>query len=135
VRFNSGDPNTDKHGLYEYLVDHATGHPIVLIMPEADFPSGTLVRHISMDLAKYKNVITAPTGSPWFLTHNYLFDPVLPFRLVEGRQHKLCGEWRTVSGNFRLLSRGEHTEYQRDASLTFRSGTVALKWWVLSEPA
>lgn len=131
VRFNEGDPLTDKHGLYEFLVDHATGHPITITAP-VDFPSGTLVRHVSIDLGKYKNVLTAPTGSLWFLAHNYLFDPVLPFRLIERRAGKNSGAQRTAAGNFRLLSKGENTEYQRNAALTFRSGAVTLTWWVLS---
>lgn len=131
VRFNPGDPETDKHGLYEYLVDQTTGHPIA-IPAEDEFSPGTLVRHVSMDLAKYKNVLTAPTGSLWFLAHNYLFDPVLPFRLIENRANSGQGAQRTAAGNFRLLSRGEHTQYQRSASLAFRDGTVTVTWWVLS---
>jgi hypothetical protein len=105
VRFNSGDPNTDKHGVYEYLVEHSNGHPLTLSMCEDDFPSGTLVRHFCMELGKYKNIITAPTGSPWFLTHNYLFDPVLPLRLIEDRQNRIRGERRAVAGNFRCSQR------------------------------
>jgi hypothetical protein len=130
VRFNAGDPDTDKHGVYEYLVDNATGHPITITAPD-EFAPGTLVRHVSMDIGKYKNVLTAPTGSLWFLAHNYLFDPVLPFRLVERRTNKAASQ-RTAAGNYRLLSKGEHTEYQRSASLTFRSGMVSITWWVLS---
>ena len=131
VRFNEGDPLTDKHGLYEYLIDGATGHPITVAAP-ADFEPGTLVRHVSMDLGKYKNVLTAPTGSLWFLAHNYLFDPVLPFRLIEQRSNKSPGAQRTAAGNYRLLTKGDNTEYQRSAVLTFRSGTIRLRWWVLS---
>lgn len=132
VRFNSGDPNTDKHGIYEYLIDHSTGHPITVPAPEHEFPPGTLVRHFCMELGKYKSIITAPTGSLWFLTHNYLFDPVLPLRIIEARRNSGNGARRTVSGNFRLLTKGKYTEYQRNAMLTFRAGTVSLTWWVLS---
>jgi hypothetical protein len=87
VRFNEGDPLTDKHGLYEYLIDHSTGHPIILPAP-SNFDHGTLVRHVSMDIGKYKGILTVPTGSLWFVAHNYLFDPVLPFRLIEQRSGK-----------------------------------------------
>ena len=132
VRFNSGDPLTDKHGVYEYLVDDATGHPSKLLLSADDFVAGTLVRHVCMELGKYKGMITAPTNSPWFLAHNYLFDPVLPLRLVEERSNSIRGERRAVAGNYRLLTRGEHTEYQRSAQLTFRGGMVSLTWWVLS---
>lgn len=130
VRFDPGDPQTDKHGVYQYLVDGATGHPITLKVAD-DFEPGTLVRHVSMDLGKYKSTLTAPTGSLWFLSHNYLFDPVLPFKIVEARTGKTAAS-RTSSGNYRLLSQGEHTEYKRSATLTFRSGAVTISWWVLA---
>lgn len=131
VRFNPGDANVDKHGVYEYMVDRKTGCPITANVSEVDFPAGTLVRHLTMEVGKYSAVMTAPTGSLWFLVHNYLFDPVLPFRIQDKRAGKNSAA-RTVTGNHRLLSQGEHTEYQRDATLTFRDGSVSIKWWVLS---
>lgn len=131
VRFNPGDPNVDKHGVYEYMVDHSNGHPFVVDIPPKGFEPGTLVRHFTMEVGKYSAVFTAPTGSLWFLTHNYLFDPVLPFRIEDARGGKDSGT-RMVTGNHRLLTQGEYTEYQRSASLTFRDGTVSIKWWVLS---
>ena len=131
VRFNPGDPNVDKHGVYEFMVDHANGCPIVVDLPEKEFPSGTLVRHYTMEVGKYSAVMTAPTGSLWFLVHNYLFDPVLPFRIEDARKGK-SSTTRTVTGNYRLLTQGEHTEYQRSAVLTFRDGAVTIKWWILS---
>src|SRR5690606_1822834 len=92
-----------------------------------------------MDLGKYHSLMTAPTGSLWYLTHHYLFDPVLPFRIVEGRPNKSQGANRFVGGNFRRLSRGESAdddsgtvEYKRSASIGFRNGHITLYWWVLS---
>ncbi len=131
VRFNPGDPSVDKHGVYEYMVDYTTGQPMAINIPEPDFTSGTLVRHFAMDVAKYSAVMTAPTGSLWFLTHNYLFDPVLPFKIEDARKTKSPAT-RTVTGNFRLLTQGEHTEYQNSAVLTFRDGKTTITWWVLS---
>lgn len=132
VRFNPGDPRTDKHGVYEYMIDHRTGHPFTFEVPEDVFPSGTLVRHVSMDLGKYSNIMTAPTGSLWYLTQHYLFDPVLPFRITDRRSNSIQGSSRTVAGNRRLLTFSDITEYTRSATLTFRDGTVVLSWWVLS---
>lgn len=131
VRFNPGNPRIDKHGLYEYMVDYTTGQPFTFEAELSDFEPGTLVRHVSMDLSKYKSALTAPTGSPYWLAHNYLFDPILPFRIAEERENPLKGEWRTVAGNHRLLSVGKNTEYQREARLTFRDGYVTMTWWVL----
>lgn len=132
VRFNRGDTRIDKHGVYEYMIDHSTGQPITLTVPERAFSHGTLVRHVSMELGKFKSVLTSPTGSLWFLTHNYLFDPVLPFSIEERRSNSGRGTTRSVAGNHRLLTRGEHTEYHRSAILTFRDGQVTITWWVLS---
>ena len=131
IRFNPGDPNVDKHGVYEYMVDHSNGHPLVVDLPGSEFEPGTLVRHFTMEVGKYSAVLTAPTGSLWFLTHNYLFDPVLPFKIEDAREGKSAAT-RMVTGNHRLLTQGEHTEYQRSAALTFRDGTVTVTWWVLS---
>lgn len=132
IRFNRGDSRFDKHGVYEYMVDHGTGQPITIAANERVFPHGTLVRHVSMDLNRYKSVITSPTGSLWFLAHNYLFDPVLPFSIEERRNNSGLGAVRSVAGNHRLLSRGENTEYTRSATLTFGDGQVTITWWVLS---
>jgi hypothetical protein len=130
VRFNPGNINLDKHGLYEYVVNSTTGYPFTFNIPENEFPCGTLVRHVSMDLGKYKNIMTAPTGSLWYLAHHYLFDPVIPFWIEEQRNNNSKGMGRTVAGNHRRLSVGE-IEYYRDATLTFRSGSVRINWWVL----
>jgi hypothetical protein len=133
VRFNPGDIKTDKHGLYEYLVDSKTENPITfeVKLENEEFPCGTLVRHVSMDLGKYKSVMTAQTKSLWYLTHHYLFDPVLPFR-IENRRTGSEQDNRTVGGNSRLLDRNENTEYQNRATLKFRSGKVTINWWLLS---
>jgi len=131
VRFNAGDANVDKHGVFEYAVDRATGHPIAADLSVDEFAAGTLVRHFTMDVGKYSAVMTAPTGSLWFLAHNYLFDPVLPFKIQDARHGKKESS-RTVTGNNRLLTNSEFTEYQREATRNFRDGAVTLKWWVLS---
>ena len=135
VRFNAGNLNVDKHGLYEYLVDKVTEEPFVFDATPEQFEQGTMVRHIAMDLGKYKSVMTAPTGSLWYLAHNYLFDPMLPFRIEERRDNSSFGNSRIVAGNNRLLTAGAdggNTEYLREAILTFRDGTVTIYWWVLS---
>jgi hypothetical protein len=132
VRFNPGDFETDKHGVYEYMIDHASGHPFTFSLPENEFAPGTLVRHVSMDLGKYNKIMTAPTNSLWFLAHHYLFDPVLPFRIMEQRENTSKGQARFVGGNHRRLTLGEDTEYQREAARAFRNGFVKIAWWVLS---
>ena len=132
VRFNPGDLMLDKHGVYEYLVDRSTGYPFFFPIDDEEFAAGTLVRHVAMELGKYKALMTAPTGSLWYLTHHYLFDPVLPFRIEEQRDNKVKGEKRFVGGNNRRLSQGDDVEYKRSALRKFREGEVSITWWVLS---
>jgi hypothetical protein len=130
VRFNPGNIQTDKHGRYEYLIDKSSGFPMIFDASEEEFPAGTLVRHVAMQLSKYTAVMTAPTGSLWFLAHNYLFDPVIPFTLEEKRSTKGNAR-RSAGGNHRLLSRSDSTEYKNSAKRTFNSGEIEINWWVI----
>lgn len=134
VRFNRGDIQVDKHGVYEYAVDASTGQPFVLEDVSLDeFPPGTLVRHLAMDLGKYNKLLTAPTNSLYYLAHHYLFDPVLPYRIEERRSNTSYDENRTVGGNHRRLTTGANTEHQLSARRNFRDGSIAITWWVLSQ--
>lgn len=128
VRINPGDVNIDKHEWYEYLVDKATGQPFVSELK--DFEAGTLVRHIMMDLGKYKGKITTPSNSLWYLAHNYLFDPIIPFTISDRRGDSKDN--RTVTGNNRLLTYTDNLEYRQEVPLTFKDGKVVIHYWVLN---
>lgn len=130
VRINEGDLEKDKHEWYEYMVDKSTGFPFTIEVSDEDFAPGTLVRHILMDLDKYKGRITTPSNSLWYLAHNYLFDPIIPFTISDQRGDR--NDNRTVTGNNRLLTHTENLEYHNKASLTFKSGKVTIYWWVLN---
>ena len=132
VRFNRGDPKVDKHGVYEYLVSVADDGPFTYDVDEERFAPGTLVRHIAMDLGKYRSALTAETSSLWYLANHYLFDPVLPFVVEEARPNSDQGKTLIVAGNHRRLSRATETEYRRSAYHAFRDGRVSVNWWVLS---
>lgn len=132
VRFNEGDINVDKHGLYEYLVDGQHGIPFIIEdVSEEEFPPGTLVRHVTMDLGKYSSPVTVPRGSLWYLANHYMFDPVLPFWIEEKRDNKSKNQGRSVGGNYRRLTSPENHEYHRKAIQKFRKGEVTISWWVL----
>jgi hypothetical protein len=135
VMFDPGDVNVDKHGYYKYLVDANTGCPFRFsINDDEEFSEGTLVRHISMDLSKYYQRMTQPTGSLWHLAHLYLWDPVLPFSIEENRSEFIKDsktERRTVAGNTRRLISGQYTEYYNSANVTFKNSKVTIHWWVL----
>lgn len=132
VRFNEGDPEIDKHGKYEYMVNRDNGNPLVFGIPEVDFPIGTLVRHIAMEVGKFNSILTSPTQGLYYLTHHYMFDPVFPFKIEEQRENSVYETTRTVAGNHRRLTYSNYTEYQNEAKITFRNGQVVIKWWVLS---
>lgn len=136
VFFDNGDPKVDKHGYYKYLIDKTTGNPFTFELSKDEFSSGTLVRHVAMKLSKYNAQITQLRGSLWYLAHHYLFDPVLPFTIEDCRKKYLKKNKgkvlrRSVTGNNRRLSRGQTTEYQNKAVLTFGGGAVTVYWWVL----
>jgi hypothetical protein len=130
VRINPGDVEKDKHEWYEYMVNKATGQPFTLEVSDDDFEAGTLVRHILMDLGKYSGSMTAPQRGLWYLAHNYLFDPLIPFTISDRRKGKTDN--RTVTGNNRLLTYTENREYHNQVTLTFKTGKVTLYWWVLN---
>lgn len=130
VRINHGDLNKDKHEWYEYMVEKATGQPFTIEVNDDEFPPGTLVRHIMMDLGKYKGKITTPSNSLWYLAHTYLFNPIIPFTISD-RRHGLTDN-RQVTGNNRLLTYTENLEYKNQVTQSFKSGSVTIYWWVLN---
>lgn len=130
VRINPGNPDIDKHEWYEYMLDKKTGQPFTIEVDDETFEPGTLVRHILMDLGKYKGKITTPSNSLWYLAHNYLFDPIIPFTISDKRGKKVDN--RTVTGNNRLLTYTENREYHNQVTLTFKTGKVTIYWWVLN---
>jgi hypothetical protein len=130
VRINQGDLDKDKHEWYEYMVEKSTGQPFTIEIDDETFEPGTLVRHILMDLGKFKGKITTPSNSLWYLAHNYMFDPILPFTISDRRKDRK--ENRTVTGNNRLLTYTDNLEYKNKVSQTFKSGNVTIYWWVLN---
>jgi len=139
VRFNDGGLGQRKLGWYEYCLAE-NNQPFSIEIDEEKFKAGTLVRHIGMDIGKYKAKITGPTSSLWYLAHHYMFDTVFPFTITGERTSDLTKgkkENRSVLGNNRRLTLGggdekELTQYKRDATLTFRDGKVTLYYWVLT---
>lgn len=130
VRINPGNIDRDKHEWYEYMINKVTGQPFALEIDNKSFEPGTLVRHILMDLGKYKAKITTPSNSLWYLTHNYLFDPIIPFTISDRRSKR--NDNRTVTGNNRLLTHTENLEYRNQVTQTFKTGKVTIYWWVLN---
>ena len=151
VKFDQGNIYTDKHGKYVYAINKNTGHPFSFEVSEKDFECGTLIKHIAMDLGNFQNQFNTQINSLFFLTNHYLFDTILPFKIIEKRESQVAktkknkhpikiGDNRTVTGNYRLLchricSIGERETsiYQRDAVKKINEGKIKIKWWVLPD--
>lgn len=132
VRYNNGDIERDKHGNYQYCVLKSTGNPIELDIDIKDFEQGTLIKHVAMNIGKYYGVLTTQQNSLYYLTHHYLFNPVLPFQIEENRQGKNKTK-RTVTGNNRLLMYNNSVTYKNEAEYTFKNGLIKVYWWVLDD--
>lgn len=141
VRYNDKDKENYKMGVYEYMVDKKTNLPLELDAPIEEFDSGTLVRHINMDINKYTSIpVTNPTNSLWFLTHMRLFDTVLPLWINDYRKSNTKGsKGRTVSGNFRRLynsvenkdERGNSIVYSNSVNTSFYNDSIRITYWVV----
>ena len=83
VRYRELDARRNKNGRYEYLVRRGTS---VGEIPRhaTDFDRGTLVRHFEYDLPAGALHACEPGGLGGILA-TALFDPVLPFTVVEAR--------------------------------------------------
>ena len=134
VRINQGDYAKNKQQWVEYCVNKKTGNPFSYNEKnETVFKPGTLVRHIRMEIGKYKGQITTPSNSLWYIAHNYLFDPIIPFTISDERERFSQTGNRTVTGNNRLLTQNKYLEYNNKAKHTFKSGKLEIFWWVLND--
>src|SRR5450631_2432850 len=85
VRFRELDARTNKNGRYEYLVRPGARGVGRLTRAAVAFERGTLVRHFDYDLDRYRGDARLPEQSILALVRAALFDPVLPFTIVDGR--------------------------------------------------
>src|SRR5664279_1421198 len=85
VRYCELDARKNKNGRYEYL--SRPGNAGVGHIPRSTvtFARGTLVRHFDYDLGAYAGDARLPERSLLALAQTALFDPVLPFTIVENR--------------------------------------------------
>lgn len=82
------------------------GGPIELYPPEAKAPgwvNGTLVRHIAFKLHGLTATLSSSPGNLYHYLHLTLFDPLLPFRVIDVRDDAIKNE--LVSGSRNRLMR------------------------------
>lgn len=155
VRYNSRKGKGYKMGVYEYLVDKKTNLPIEIETTEDEFEAGTLIRHITMDVGKYTQMVTQPSGnSLWTLLNLNMFDSILPMWIEDGREAMIKSKnknsenknntkiGRTLSGNFTRLENKDDEEnkteeekktdilYKHSVELEFCNEIIKISYWV-----
>ncbi|MDD4157037.1 MAG: hypothetical protein PHY08_10740, partial [Candidatus Cloacimonetes bacterium] len=77
-----------KAPIHLYMIDKDTGYPITIVDDENLFESGTLVKHIEMNVGGYgKSDANAPgSNSMLHFVNNTLFNPILPIKVIEERE-------------------------------------------------
>jgi hypothetical protein len=85
VRYCELDARKNKNGRYEYLSQPGNAGVGRIPRDVVTFARGTLVRHFDYDLAQYAGDARLPERSLFALAQTALFDPVLPFTIVENR--------------------------------------------------
>jgi hypothetical protein len=85
VRYRELDARKNKNGRYEYLSRPGAAGVGRIARDALSFARGTLVRHFDYDLGQYAGDARLPERSLLALVQTALFDPVLPFTIVENR--------------------------------------------------
>ena len=139
VRFRELDPRRNKNGRYDYLVDPSGAIPT---LPELDaFGRGTLVRHFAYDLPDAHAHVCDPVRGLGAILERTLFDPILPFTIVEARRRRV-GEGdnqRVILGRASALDRAtdDAVEYRHAVDVVLRAHRRAdfchVRYWVLTD--
>lgn len=126
-----------KTTIYEYLVTEDKEVPTVqpAILEKSGFEFGTYIAHIGYELDRYSGPASIVS---YRLFQNRLFDPVLPYWLVDNRQEPRFR--RALSGNLRRLHKLEEegssaksqVEYQNEYEENLGvDGKMLVRYWVL----
>jgi hypothetical protein len=143
VRYRELDARKNKNGRYEYLVPPGGTRVGTLARDAVSFARGTLVRHYDYDLAGYTNDACEPVESLLALAQTAMFDPILPFTIVERRTRFARDEGaRTIvyAGRFARLQSASATEVEYAQSIAIpltqhRADDVAVAhYWILTQP-
>ncbi|MCP3166468.1 hypothetical protein [Myxococcus qinghaiensis] len=142
VRYNELSPEKNKNGRFEYLV--GPNNRVVGLPPDEgfDFAPGTSVVHHSLNIDQYSALMTAPTGSMWWLLQSTLFDPVLPVwaedrRLSLLQKQEKQRDGRTIAGNYTRLMDDKNDKVEWTNSVTVaiehqeKETSVRVNYWVI----
>jgi len=117
--------------IYEYLClsDGSIPH-ISSSIVDKKFEQGTYIVHIQFDAKDWENL---SRGLGYRLFRNYLFDPVLPFRLIDRRKDK--DEFsRNMFGDRSTLSDAKYVKYHNEAEMQWTNGgKLIVRYWLLHD--
>ncbi len=126
-----------KTTIYEYLVTEDKKIPTVqpAVLEKSGFEFGTYIAHIGYELDRYSGPASIVS---YRLFQNRLFDPVLPYWLVDNRQEPRFR--RALSGNLRRLHNMEEEESSTKSQVEYQNeyeenlgndGKMLVRYWVL----
>lgn len=113
--------------VYEFLCKNDGNIPRV---PLTDFPEfvGTYISHIEYQAKEWQNLTR---GLGYRLFRNYLFDPVLPFRLADDRENTLDFE-RNMFGARSTLDGSKDVAYRNESVENLgERGKLVFRYWML----
>jgi hypothetical protein len=144
VRYRELDARKNKNGRYEYLTragDTGVGR---IERDRVEFARGTLVRHLDYDLGSYGDDARLAERSLLALVQTALFDPVLPFTIVEARARFSSDFTRPpaliYTGRFARLQQAASgaVEYAQSVTIPIEpvgaNNVATAHYWVLAAP-
>jgi hypothetical protein len=134
VRYLDVPPEEAKTGHYVYLT--INGVVLEAEIPPADFPVGTVVRHVGYDLSGYQSPL-GPT-SLYGLLNQVLFDPVMPVWLdsrLHGYRRVIKGSRNALNGAIDEGDEGRGPALVHNVRLFYVAlpdfGHIGIEYWVL----
>lgn len=124
------DPAQDeKDGKYVYLVNSDDGLPLSIdIDSTSNMSFNTLVRHINYKIGK-QSLLTL-----YGLLEYFLFDPIMPYQLVNQKAGPYRERFRTIYGSRDRLNRTplleRKDEFVIPPSSTLDIGTIKVRYWL-----
>ncbi|NQT01351.1 MAG: hypothetical protein HQ580_04985 [Planctomycetes bacterium] len=126
-----------KTTIYEYLVTEDKKVPTIQpkVLEKSGFEFGTYIAHIGYELDRYSGPASIVS---YRLFQNRLFDPVLPYWLVDNRQEPRFR--RALGGNLRRLHNLEEEETSSKSQVEYQNeyeenlgddGKMLVRYWVL----
>ena len=123
----------EKDGKYVYLVSRADSMPLSIADSEhgVGFGHSTLVRHVNYRIGKQPTLLNL-YGKLEYL----LFDPVIPFRLVNRKSGAYQDNFRRIYGSRDRLNRSDLVEKKDEIIIppgTLDYGTIVLRYWLFKK--